>query len=38
MLGQAMEAQVTGTADGGHIKGSISLPEMPALDFTGTRQ
>jgi zinc protease len=37
MGGQAIDAQVGGTVDGETIKGTIALPNFPALPFTGKR-
>jgi len=37
MGGQAIDAQVTGTVEGESIKGTIALPNFPALPFTGKR-
>ena len=37
MGGQAIDAQVSGAVDGENIKGTITLPNFPALPFTGHR-
>lgn len=37
MGGQAIDAQVTGVVEGETIKGTITLPNFPALPFTGKR-
>lgn len=37
MGGQAIDAQVTGIVEGETIKGTIALPNFPALPFTGKR-
>ncbi len=38
MSGQTVEAQVSGTVQGDTMKGTITLPQIPVLPFTGTRK
>jgi zinc protease len=37
MSGQAIDAQVSGTVEGDSIKGTITIPQIPQLPFTGKR-
>lgn len=38
MSGQTTDAQVSGTVQGETMKGVITIPQLPALPFTGTRK